>query len=271
MSERAPRITVLTVTRRREGLARCLDSVHCQTYAGSVRHLLVVDDNPDVIDELVARGTSPDNMVFVPRAESDRTGPGRLATLRNLAVERAEGGWLTFLDDDNAWEPDHLASLWSAVETTGADLAHSQRMIFEADGRPYLRSEFPWGRDELSRRAVYAYCLEAGIMAPGSNVMRDRLEMRFTWVDLGEWLFPPDFLEANPFKAEYGAWEWFNISVEDRDLPRAVFESGLRVAATERPTLRYFMGGYTNNVDESSGLLWRNPQTEAGQGWGGGR
>lgn len=271
MSESAPQITVLTVTRRHESLRQCLESVLNQTYSGPVRHLLVIDDNPLASDRLSDLGVAPGDIVFVPRSNSDRTGPGRLATLRNLAVSQAGGGWLAFLDDDNAWETDHLASLWDAIQTTGADLAHSQRLIFEADGQPYLRAEFPWGRDELSRRAVYAYCLKAGIMSPGSNVMRDRLEMRFTWVDLGEWLFPPGFLEANPFSAEYGVWEWFNILVEDRDLPRAVFESGLRVAATERPTLRYFMGGYTNNTDENAGLLWSNPQESTVPGWSGRR
>lgn len=269
MPGRTSKITVLTVSRRVQFLSRCVGSVRGQSCTGPVRHLFVVDDNPAAESELASLGIPDEDVVAVPREPSDRTGPARLATLRNLAVRSAGGGWLVFLDDDNAWEPDHLESLWDAVEASGADLAHSQRMMFGADGSPYLRPEFPWGRDELTRRAVYAYCLEAGIMSRGSNVMRDRLEMRFTWVDLGEWLFCPGFLEANSFTAEYGAWEWFNVSVEDRDLPMAVFNSGLKVVATGRPTLHYFLGGYTNTG--ASGLVWGNPAGEAMPGWASGR
>jgi Predicted glycosyltransferases len=253
-----PLITVLTVTRRANYLARCIRSVRNQSYRGLIRHLLVIDDNEDCQKVARTEGIPDSDIIYLSRGPSDTDGPGRLAQLRNIAVDAAGDTWIAFLDDDNMWEPHHLGSLWKAIVDNDADLAHSQRKIFEADGRPYLREEFPWGRDGSTRRAIYAYCLAAGIMSRGSNVMRDRLEMRFTWVDLGEWLFPPGFLQANPFTTTYDAWDWYNISVEDRDLPRAVFNSGLKVAATEEPTLHYFMGGYTNS-SEGASVYWRNP------------
>jgi hypothetical protein len=81
-------------------------------------------------------------------------------------------------------------------------------------------------------------------------------EMRFTWIDLGEWLFPPTFLIEHPFHTSYTAWDWYNISVEDRELPRAIYESGLRVVSTRKATLNYYLGGYTN-LYEGGGLVWQ--------------
>jgi glycosyltransferase involved in cell wall biosynthesis len=261
MDAAEPLITVMTVTRRAEQLSRCLRSVRAQDYRGPVRHLLVVDANEDCRAVAREEGVSDDDIVYQARGPEDVDGPVRLAALRNLIAELAGDCWMTFIDDDNQWEPSHLRSLWSTVAENSADLAHSQRLMFEADGSPYLREEFPWGRDDATRKAVYTYCIAAGIMSPGSNVMRDRLGMRFTWVDLGEWLFPPGFLAANPFNTRYDAWDWNEIAVEDRDLPRAVHNSGMKVAATGQPTLHYFMGGYTNSAEGAS-VYWRKPQPE---------
>lgn len=255
MAASEPLITVLTVTRRPEHLSRCIRSVREQNYGGPIRHLLVVDDNKECREAALREGIPDEDIVDQPRGLADADGPARLAELRNLAVRLAGETWLAFLDDDNKWAPEHLRSLWKSIVESGADLAHSQMKIYEVDGRPYLREEFPWGRDELTRRAIYAYCLVAGVMSPGSNVMRDRIGTRFTWVDLGEWLFPPGFLRANPFNTSYDAWDWFNISVEDQDLPRVVFNSGMRVATTGEPTLDYYMGGYTNSVPGAS-VYW---------------
>lgn len=262
MDVQEPLITVMTVTRRAGQLSRCLRSVREQDYGGPVRHLVVVDANEECRAVARAEGVRNDDIVYEDRGDEDVDGPVRLAALRNLIVELAGDTWMAFIDDDNRWEPNHLRSLWSTIADNGADLAHSQRLMFEADGQPYLRDEFPWGRDEATRKAVYAYCLAAGVMSSGSNVMRDRMGMRFTWVDLGEWLFPPGFLATHPFNTSYDAWDWYEISVEDRDLPRAVHNSGLRVASTGRPTLHYFMGGYTNSAEGAS-VYWRRPQDDA--------
>ncbi len=256
-----PLITVMTVTRRAEHLRRCLRSVREQDYAGSIRHLLVVDGNEDCLAVAQAEGVPDDDILYQARGALDVDGPVRLAALRNLIVELAGDTWMAFLDDDNRWDPGHLRTLWSSIVDGGADLAHSQRLMFESDGRPYLRDEFPWGRDEATRKAVYTYCVASGIMVPDSHVMRDRLGMRFTWVDLGEWLFPPGFLAANPFNTSYDAWDWYEISVEDRDLPRLVHNSGFKVAATGQPTLHYFMGGYTNSAEGAS-VYWRKPEPQ---------
>lgn len=256
-----PPISVITVTRRPSNWLRCIETVEAQSYPGHLQHLFLVDDR--ATDGTVlhpARRPDHVQLVHSSRSSTDVDGPSRLAHLRNEAISYVGPGYIAFLDDDNSWEPDHLESLWSTARTTRAEIVHSQRRLFEEDGRPYVRPEFPWGRDEISRRAIYAYCVAAGIMEPGSNIVRDRFEMRFTWIDLGEWLFPPGFFPADPFDPDYGAWDWFNISVEDKSLPRLVYESGMRCESTGKATLRYYLGGYTNRYD-GGGLYWQRPLT----------
>lgn len=204
----APLITVLTVTRRIEALDRCIDSIQEQTYDGPIVHRFVVDGNDEIVTHLTNRALSsriPILWTFMSRGFGDTDGPARLAVLRNAAVKLAGSDYVAFLDDDNRWEPIHLQSLWSTIVAESVDIAHTERKLFHHDGSPYLIPEFPWCRDEVSRRAIYTYCLEAGIMERGSNVVHDRFEMRFTWVDLGEWLFRRDFLLANPFETRYSS------------------------------------------------------------------
>jgi len=237
-------ITVLTVTRRPQHVPRYIESIAAQDFDSIMRHVVVVvvvvDGDPRVRKAIDDEGSPyPLEVIFVPRSASDEDGPARLAVLRNLAADAAGAGFVAFHDDDNTWEADHLSSLWQTRIDERADIVHSERKVFESNGEPYLRPEFPWGRDVATRRAIYAYCLEAGIMERGSNVMHDRFEMRFTWIDLGEWLFPSAFLIEHPFQERYTAWDWYNISVEDRELPRAIYESGLRVASTRRATYRH--------------------------------
>lgn len=260
----APPITVLTVTRRIETLDECIDSVQGQEYDGRLVHEFLIDGNDGIMETLASRAGGariPIRWRLAPRGPGDVDGPARLAVLRNQAVSLADSDYVAFLDDDNRWETHHLQSLWSTIVDHRVDIAHSERKLFHSDGRPYLTPEFPWGRDSLSRRAIYAYCLEAGIMEPSSNVVHDRFEMRFTWIDLGEWLFRREFLVANPFESKYSLWDWYNLTVEDQSLPRAIFESGLSVASTGQSTLHYFLGGYTTKF-EGDGVVWRRPQEQ---------
>lgn len=189
----------------------------------------------------------------MPRVPTDADGPSRLSLLRNRALAHVGASYVAWLDDDNGWDPLHLSSLWES--TTPDAIAHSERRLFHPDGRPYLEQLFPWGRDMHSRKAIYAYCVAAGIMQPGSNIVRDRMDMRFTWIDLGEWLFPPYFLSDHPFATDYTDWDWVNLAVEDKLLPKAVHQSGLLARSTGQPTLDYYLGGYTNTG--TSDVQWR--------------
>lgn len=253
-----PGISVLTVTRRCNALGRCLESVGCQDYAGAIEHVIVADDQPQVhhlLRQVTARAAR--TIINIPREPGDVDGPVRLATLRNRAVTFAGHELVTFLDDDNVWDPSHLSSLQSLLTATRADLVHSERLLFTSDGRPYLCPEYPWARDPDERRKIYKEYVQVGIMARGSHRLRDRMGMTHSCVDLGEWLFPCPFLLAHPFEPTYSISDWQRIIVEDAKLSRSIAASGAKIVSTGQPTLRYFLGGYSNNFFEDAGIYWR--------------
>jgi hypothetical protein len=250
-----PAITVITVTRRPGNLPACCATIDGQRGEGPLRHLVLGDG----VERPERWGSERHRDVFVScsRGPGDRDGPARLAALRNRAVQLAIDETIVFLDDDNGWTPDHLASLVAARRATGVAFVHAERELLEPDGRPYLREEFPWARDPARRRHLWQEYRQLGIVAPGSNVWRDRLPMPASCVDLGAWLLPRGFLLARPFPTAYGQADWEANVSEDHHLAAAILASGLPVVSTGRATLRYRLGGYSNCFDPSASIHWR--------------
>lgn len=126
-----PLVSVVTPTwgRHDELLKRCIPSVQAQTYP-NVQHI-VVSDGPD--EEL--RATVPDDVLF---GELDRHDDGaRWGHWARLAgIGLAEGDLIAYLDDDNAYRPQHLERLVEAIARSGADFAYS-RMQVHTGGREY--------------------------------------------------------------------------------------------------------------------------------------
>lgn len=63
----------------------------------------------------------------------------------NAAIDAARGDWLVFLDDDDAYEAGHLASLRDRLERApGARVAYSATRVMDPQGRPcgVLAAEF---------------------------------------------------------------------------------------------------------------------------------
>lgn len=231
-----------------------------QDHSDPVEHVIVIDDQPEVQKLLQSTQLRPGTeIVYASRGPSDVDGPDRLARLRNLAVECAHNPLIAFLDDDNAWEPDHLGSLSATLARPGVDMAHTERQMLDDDGAPYVISEFPWSRNPAARQEIYRIYAELGIVTPGSNVFRDRLQMPYSCVDLGEWLLPRDFLTEHPFERTYSTEDWQEIVVEDAKLAEDIKTSGLAVESTRRPTLRYHLGGYSNNFTEAAPIYWQRP------------
>jgi glycosyltransferase involved in cell wall biosynthesis len=119
-----PLVSVVTPTWRRNDLliGRCIASVGAQTHA-SIQHV-VVSDGPD--PALAARMADLGDLVtFEELPEHDPVARwGHRARLRGL--ELAKGDYIAYLDDDNAFRPDHVARLAAALEADpGAGFAYS--------------------------------------------------------------------------------------------------------------------------------------------------
>lgn len=117
-----PLVSVILPTfNRAELLPGAVESVLAQSWRPL--ELLVVDDGssdgtPALCQALKARSEqSGVAAVFLRQANA---GP---AAARNLALQRAGGDYIAFLDDDDRWYPDKTARELAALQSTGAEVA----------------------------------------------------------------------------------------------------------------------------------------------------
>lgn len=90
-------------------VVEALESVAAQTHAPL--EVIIVDDGSH--DDAVARIQSLP-LPFSPRIL--RQGNAGQSAARNTGIRAARGGYIAFLDQDDAWRPDHLARLIAAIE-----------------------------------------------------------------------------------------------------------------------------------------------------------
>lgn len=251
-----PSVSVITLTRGRPAtLIRAMSSVASQAGV-AVEHIVVADRCPFVAqqrlrDELRERFP---HAVLVDVTELARTFdylPARLAHLRNLSVARASGNFIAHLDDDNVYQPGHLASLTLALRRTpGADVAHSWRRLLWPDGTPFVPAgEDPWDIKPWRRARTYRRAQRLGIYTPGSCVVRDALEIdgrAVARVDTSELMLTRALHAEIPFPTEFRPEERKRRVGDDAKLCSEVVARGVGHVCTRRATLDYYMGGYSN-------------------------
>jgi glycosyltransferase involved in cell wall biosynthesis len=99
-----PQVSVILPAYNTAGLiAACLDSVFSQTYQ-DFEVIVVNDGSPDTVD--LERVLQPYKGRIVYIVQQNK----RAAGARNTAIRQARGEFLAFLDSDDRWLPDHLAS-----------------------------------------------------------------------------------------------------------------------------------------------------------------
>ena len=101
---------VIPVYNKEPHVARAMTSVLAQTHPAS--EILVIDDastdrSIEIINSIVG-----DRVKLLTR---DTPGPGGYSA-RNLGIKEATSAWVAFLDADDAWKPDHLATLGAALD-----------------------------------------------------------------------------------------------------------------------------------------------------------
>ena len=171
--------------------------------------------------------------------------------MRNIGVREAVAPWISFLDDDNMQEPNHLASLVLCAQRSGARAVHSHMRMFHRDGRPWLENRVPWSRDRIEAKAKFEELVALGVAEHDANLFRDRADpLDHPWparsVDTGEWLLARDLLLARPFTDCFSAEDAAALTGEDDKLLNNLIQARETIACTGLATLRYFVGGYSN-------------------------
>jgi hypothetical protein len=264
-------ICVITVTVGRwETLARAVESVQAQTFPGTITHLIVVDgDGQPVPAPPVTAPEQPIRFHVVPRPPADQPGGGtdrasvypRLARLLNIGVRAADARWVSFLDDDNEFEPDHLDSLVRHARRHDAVAVHSGRQIVWSNGEPYLDPVFPWAADLATGRRIHALLTSRGVWVPGTNLLLDQVgpeaptfrnstvmedsDPTFL-IDQNVWLLRRELMLRLPFPEHFTEVEIAENTCPDDKLLEVLVRNGVPLHSTGAPTVRYFLGGVSN-------------------------
>jgi glycosyltransferase involved in cell wall biosynthesis len=102
---RARVLVVIPTYKRPKGLVRAVDSALSQTYEDLI--VVVVDDGGGLPDLL------PDpRLVWASLSRNSAT----VGLVRNVGIDLADSEFIAFLDDDNVWTPDHVATAVAALQ-----------------------------------------------------------------------------------------------------------------------------------------------------------
>lgn len=238
-------ITVITITHNRTTLLeRAIRSVKQQTFP-NVKHYIVVDDCRETVRMLEDKYSGDDTIWWkiYERLENDRSGPMILAYLRNAAIRETNTEWVSFLDDDNEFYPEHLAALHAFAVEEDCDAVHSYREILYSDGRPYLEPRSPWGWSDEQRSAKYRELLDSGVATPNSNIWRDKCGVT---IDTNVWLLRRTLFNQLEIPMGYTKKDREMVIPEDTKLMHVLIKNGIVIKTNSKPTVKYYLGGYSN-------------------------
>lgn len=113
-----PRVSVILPTLdRRDMIQEAIQSMERQTYR-NVEPVIVIDGGPSLAD------LEP----LYPRVRFIHMPENNPVVSTNTAFAAATGAYIAILNDDDLFFPDHIAALVSALERSGADVAHADVM-----------------------------------------------------------------------------------------------------------------------------------------------
>ena len=120
-----PHISVIIPTyKTAEFIAEALDSVFAQTFT-DFEVIVINDGSPDTseLEQVLARYR--ERIIYL---KQENRGPG---AARNLGIRQARGEYIAFLDSDDCWLPDYLASQMKLFEETPSlDVVYSDAQYF---------------------------------------------------------------------------------------------------------------------------------------------
>jgi glycosyltransferase involved in cell wall biosynthesis len=157
-----PRISVIIPAYKTAHLiAGCLDTVMGQTFQ-DFEAIVVNDGSPDTPELEKVLEPYMGRIVYIRQQNK------RAAGARNTAIQQARGEFLAFLDSDDSWFPDHLASQMKLVDADPSlDLIYSNALVV---GNPARQWEF-MEKCPSSGEATFAALIVERCQIPISTVV----------------------------------------------------------------------------------------------------
>jgi glycosyltransferase involved in cell wall biosynthesis len=110
-------------------IGRCINSVINQSYHNL--DILVIDDGSADCSLEVCKGFSKEKRLRVIAKEN-----GGLSSSRQLAIEKALGVYICFIDADDYLLPNHVSNLIERIKQDGSDIGICGTRVEYADGAP---------------------------------------------------------------------------------------------------------------------------------------
>lgn len=133
----APAVSIITPAYNIAGfVAEMLDSVRAQSFR-DFEIILINDGSPDTAEFEAAIAPYKDEIVYLKQAN---TGAG---AARNAAIGHARGKYLAFLDGDDIWHTEFLASQIKFLEDSGYDMVYCDAELFgmpSVEGRAFMQT-----------------------------------------------------------------------------------------------------------------------------------
>ncbi len=178
-------VTVITPTIGSPKLADAIESVRTQTYR-NLEHLIVVDGRENHYNAMqIISSESNDRIstITLPYNTGAKGFNGQriYASIPHLV----NSDYVFFLDEDNWYEPDHVASLVETIEKSNLDWAHSLRKIYTPDMK-YITDD---NCESLGRWPIYFSHNDPQYL-----------------VDTSSYAFKREFIQATCHRWHSGAW-----------------------------------------------------------------
>jgi glycosyltransferase involved in cell wall biosynthesis len=260
-------VAVVTITRsRRLSLLQAVESVCGQSYSGHVEHIIVGDESRSLRELSNTICDLQSNAVIEHVRTTERRNefsevylPSRLGFLRNIGISLSSSNYVCYLDDDNTFEPEHIASLVSTIEAgpNPAEIAYSWRRLRYADGTPFLPSEYLWTPDPrlaVSRSALSRYIFSelvaGGVYVEGDAVVRDAVTdsrgRPVCTVDTNELMVRRSVHSRFRFVVNFEWREMVGDYCDDYAFVKQCHEAGVLFRPSKKVTVNYTVGGVSN-------------------------
>lgn len=235
---------------------RVIESIKKQTH--SRKELILVGEQCSCLDEIVGGlNDLPEFEHFeyfnLERPQEALCIWALVARARNSGIAHTRGEYICCQDDDNELVPEFTTEMIKLMEKHQAKAAWCWRKAIEEDGSLFSGNYFPWISDDEERRSIlYDIWVNAGILEPGSAVIKDNLwaargAERFSTVDPNEWLVHKDVYRLVPYRERYTHNEiCYHITFDDI-WDEEFSRSGLPVVCWQYPGLVYYLGGASNS------------------------
>jgi glycosyltransferase involved in cell wall biosynthesis len=121
-------VTIITITYNRAHLiGETIESVLSQSYRDF--EYLIIDDGSDDNTEHVIKAFNDPRIIYKRYDHS-----GKIAMLRNKAMESASGNFIAFIDSDDIWMTDKMQLQIESLTSNRADFSFCEAEIFTSKG-----------------------------------------------------------------------------------------------------------------------------------------